>query len=98
MKRLFPLIIILAALLLALVGCGAWEDGANNAPPTPTGYIWIPATPGTPLPLPTAPPSANDANERQNRCIWTLQAAHTALSYEEIVNGCGEMVQEALAP
>lgn len=87
--------LLLAALLLALAGCGAWEDGARSQP-TPAGYQWIPATPGTPEPLPTAPPGANAVNERQNECIRALQAS--TMSYEEIVNGCGAIVPEAEAP
>lgn len=93
--RSWPL--LLAALLLPLAACGAWEDGAVGQP-TPEGYIWIPGTPGTPQPLPTAPPAANEANERQNQCIHTLRAAHATLSQEEIVNGCSAMVREAQAP
>jgi len=89
------LLVLLTALLL-LSACGGWEDGANSATPTPGGYIWIPGEVGTPEPLPTA--GGPTLNQRQNQCIWTLEAAHTTLSYEEIVNGCGEMVLEAPAP
>lgn len=93
-----PTLLILLAALLLLPACGAWEDGAVAPTPTPAGYLWIPGEVGTPEPLPTSPPAANAANERQNQCIHALQAAHATMSYEEIVNGCGAMVLEAPAP